>query len=192
METLANKTETTKEQNMGYDIVRDIKKTKENISLFELCNFPQQRRKLLEAFDPHPNSIPEAIESDDEVNEARIGGRSKSHTLPFLLSFEIFNHNVHNCLVDFGASSNVMPLSICRRINGQPIPSPSRIIQLDIFAFKVIGEMKYVLIRLSADPRVCQFIDVMVVDIPEAYGLILSRGWSVKLNGYFATDWSHM
>ena len=32
----------------------------------------------------------------------------------------------------------------------------------------------------------------MVVDIPEAYGLILSRDWSEKLNGYFAIDWSHL
>ena len=32
----------------------------------------------------------------------------------------------------------------------------------------------------------------MVVDIPEAYGLILRRDWSAKLNGYFATDWSHL
>ena len=52
--------------------------------------------------------------------------------------------------------------------------------------------MKDGLIQLFADPRVFQFIDIMVVDIPEAYGLILSRDWSMKLNGYFATDWSHM
>ena len=52
--------------------------------------------------------------------------------------------------------------------------------------------MKDVLIRFSVDPKVCQFIDIMVVDIPEAYGLILSRDWSMKLNGYFATEWSHM
>ena len=29
-------------------------------------------------------------------------------------------------------------------------------------------------------------------DIPEAYVLLLSRDWSSKLDGYFATDWSHM
>ena len=57
---------------------------------------------------------------------------------------------------------------------------------------KVVGEMQDMLICLSADERVCQFIDIMVVDIPEAYGLILSRYWCVKLNGYFATDWSHL
>ena len=32
---------------MGYDIVEDIKKTKANISLFELCNLPQQRKNIL-------------------------------------------------------------------------------------------------------------------------------------------------
>ena len=99
---------------------------------------------------------------------------------------------MHNCLVDSGASSNVMPLSVCKRINGQPIPSPSQIIQLDRSVVKVIGEMKDVLIRLSADPRVFQFIDIMVVDIPETYGLILSRDWSTKLNGYFTIDWTHV
>ena len=48
--------------------------------------------------------------------------------------------------------------------------------------------MKDVLIRLSVDPTVCQFIDIMVVYISEDYGLILRRDWSMKLNGYFATD----
>ena len=35
-------------------------------------------------------------------------------------------------------------------------------------------------------------IDIIVVDIPETYGVILSRDWSAKLNGYFSTDWSHL
>ena len=177
---------------MGYDIVEDIKKTKANIYLFELCNLPEQRNKLLEYFDPQPSSTSEAIESNTEINEISIGGKSKSQTLTLLLTFEIFNHNVHNCLVDSRASSNVMPLSICKNINGQPTPSPSKIIQLDRCDVKVIGEMKDVLIRLSVDPRVCQFIDIMVVDILEAYSLILSTDWSTKINGYFATDWSHI
>ena len=57
---------------------------------------------------------------------------------------------------------------------------------------KVIGEMEDVLIQLSSNEKVCQFIDIVVADIPKAYGLVLSRDWSVKLNGYFASDWSHL
>ena len=100
--------------------------------------------------------------------------------------------NVHNCLVDSRASLNVMPLLVCKKINGKPTPSTSQMIQLDRTAVKVAGEMKNVLIRLVANERVCQYIDIMVVDIPESYGLILSRDWSEKLNGYFATNWSHL
>ena len=78
VKTMINKSEGTRKglvkHDMGYDIVEYIKKTKENISLFKLCNLPQQRRKLLEYFDPQPNGIPEAIESDTEINEASIGG----------------------------------------------------------------------------------------------------------------------
>ena len=35
-------------------------------------------------------------------------------------------------------------------------------------------------------------IDIIVVDIPEANGVILIRDWSTKLNSYFTTDWSHL
>ena len=63
---------------MGYDIIEDIKKTKANISLFEMCNLPQQRRKLLEAFDPQPSRSQDDIQSDKEINESSIGGKSKS------------------------------------------------------------------------------------------------------------------
>ena len=43
-----------------------------------------------------------------------------------------------------------------------------------------------------SNEKVCQFIGVVVADIPEAYGLVLSRDWSAKMNGYFASDWSHL
>ena len=57
---------------------------------------------------------------------------------------------------------------------------------------KVIGEMEDVLVRLSSNDKVCQFIDIVVADIPKSYGLVLSRDWLAKLNGYFALDWSHL
>ena len=51
---------------------------------------------------------------------------------------------------------------------------------------KIIGEMEDVLIHLSSNDKVCQFIDIVVADIPESYGLVLSRDWSAKLSGYFS------
>ena len=95
-------------------------------------------------------------------------------------------------MVDSGASSNVMPLSVCQKINVEVRPSDLKIIQLDRTNVKVIGELKNVLIRLSSNSKVHQVIDIIVVDILEVYGLFLSRDWSENLHGYFATDWSHL
>ena len=57
---------------------------------------------------------------------------------------------------------------------------------------KVVGEKEDVLIRLSANKKICQYIDIVVADIPDVYGLVLNRYWSARLNGYFASDWSHL
>ena len=55
---------------------------------------------------------------------------------------------------------------------------------------RVVGEMKDVLVRIACNSSVFQIIDIVVADIPDAYGLFLSRDWSQQLNGFFATDWS--
>ena len=94
--------------------------------------------------------------------------------------------------MDSGASSNILAKSICEKLNIQPKKSAMHIVQLDRSQVKVIGELNQVTIRLSSNRKVCQLIDILVADIPEFYGLILSRDWSEKLHGYFATDWSHM
>ena len=52
--------------------------------------------------------------------------------------------------------------------------------------------MKNVLIQLSANKKICQYLDIVVADIPDGYGLILNRDWASRLNGYFASDWSHL
>jgi hypothetical protein len=139
------------------------------------------------------------VNNSDKVVEENASKKPQATTLstrknvpPFLLTFEIFNRNVHNCMVDSGASSNVMPWSVCQNINTKVEPSSLKIIQLARTDVKVMGELKNVLIRLSSNPKLHQFIDIIVVDIPKVYGMFLSRDWLEQLHGYFATDWSHL
>ena len=85
-----------------------------------------------------------------------------------------------------------MPYSVCKKLNAVPVPCDMNIVQLDQSNVKVIGKLNEVLIRLASNPQVHFIIDIIVADIPEAYGLFLSRDWSNKLKGYFAIDWSHL
>ena len=118
---------------MNYDIVDDLKKIKANVLLFEMCKVPQQKEILLRALEESDEKPPtdNQPQGEEEIGETSVGGESKCKHPPFLLSFEIFNHNVHNCLADLGASINVMPISVCKKINGQPKPSMWRVVQLD-------------------------------------------------------------
>ena len=70
----------------------------------------------------------------------------KTNTPPFLLTLEMLNHNVHNCLVDSGSSMNVMPLEVCKKLNGKLKPTLWDVTQLDKTSVKVVGEMENVLI----------------------------------------------
>ena len=113
-------------------------------------------------------------------------------TPPFLITFEILNMNVHNCLVDSGALSTMMPYVVAKRLHAIPEKTRTQIMQLDRTNVKLIEELKYVFILMAAKPQYTQVVDIMVVDILKAYGMLLSRDWSTKLIGYFSTHWSHL
>jgi hypothetical protein len=85
-----------------------------------------------------------------------------------------------------------MPFSFCKKINAQPNNFSIQIVQLERTRVKILGELKYVFIWLSSNPKVHQTIDIIIVDIQKSYGLLFSRHWSGKLHGYFSIDWSHM
>ena len=86
-----NKVENVKknstEHETGYDIVEDIKKAKANISLFEMCNLPQQKENLLKALETPIKEPQNDNQADEEIGEASLGGKSKYRTPAFHLNF---------------------------------------------------------------------------------------------------------
>ena len=63
---------------MEYDIVEYIKKVKANISLFEMCNVPQQKEKLLKALETPEEKLPINTQpEEEEIGEASVGVKSK-------------------------------------------------------------------------------------------------------------------
>ena len=86
-----------------YNLVDDLKKEKANISLFELLKIPSIRENL-----PKNMILNKSREVQNNNLEmcAKLDGQNTSmkRVPPFLLNFEIFNRNVHNCMIDSGAS----------------------------------------------------------------------------------------
>lgn len=133
---------------LDYKIVDGMKKTWANISLFKLAKIHSQRDILLRALGqtttdsatPTSKGASTPLESMSTVLNTLQMEEENSCFPPSLLSFEVFNYNVHNCLVDFGTTGNIMPLSIARKINAQWRETSVRIIQLDQTLVPAIGE----------------------------------------------------
>ena len=88
--------------------IKDTKTFKAS-SVTNTLNVKDKERKTMEEKKPNPRA-----------DGMLIRRKSRSQILPFLLTFEIFTQNVHNCLVDSGASSNVMPYSVFKKLNVEP------------------------------------------------------------------------
>ena len=98
--------------------VRPIEDKADNFK--ENIKAPEMGYELLKTLEVPEEELPTNNQPVEEIVEASVGGNTRFKTPPFLLNLEILNHNVHNCLVELGSVVNVMPLSVCKKINGQP------------------------------------------------------------------------
>ena len=121
-----------------------MERTRANISLHELTKLRQKQKNLLRELKVVPlTPLPSAIVTQDAYDMGKppsssnkvnstylvlIGDRSITHTPPILLTYDIFNRNIHNCLVDSGASPNIMPRTVCTKLNITPQKSVVHIV----------------------------------------------------------------
>jgi len=99
------------------------------------------------------------------VNATNVNYRSTYP--PFILTFDNFNYNVHNSLVDSGSFANFMPLFVANKINVKWEKADAKIIQLNRYLVLKIGELNNVIICLSSYHIVHQSIDIVILDIFE-------------------------
>jgi hypothetical protein len=162
---------------LDYNIVEDLKNLKANISVMDMCRIPQQKEFMLQALksienpttstDQGENITPTDLKNKPNVNACSEDKKGNPFVPPCFLTFEVFNRNLHNCLVDSGESSNVMALSICKKLNTAPLKSYKHVKELDRTQVKFIGELKDVMIKMATHSKKIQVIDIIVVDIPK-------------------------
>jgi hypothetical protein len=136
--------------------------------------FPSKKDFLLQALrsieapitsiDLGESPSPTRYKEKTNVNACSIDKRGKPFVPHFLLTFEVFNINLHNCLVDSEASSNVMPLSICKKLKAIPLKRDKHIIQLDKTQVKINRKLKDVMIKMDTHQKFVQVIDIIIVD----------------------------
>jgi ribonuclease HI len=116
---------------------------------------------------------------------------AKDYVAPFYITLTVHDHLLHNCMLDFGASHNLMPKVIMEKL-GLEITRPYQ----DLYSFdsrkvKCLGMIKDLVVNLAQIPVKSILMDVVVVDVPAKYGMLLSRSWGAKLGGSLQLDMTY-
>ena len=89
-----------------------------------------------------------------------------SSIFPFYISVLLHDLILHNCMLDSGASHNLMPLFVMKELNLQ-ITKPYRDLQsFDSKRVKCVGLIKDMVVSLAQIPAKSIMMDVVVAAIP--------------------------
>ena len=110
---------------------------------------------------------------------------------PFDLTFHIYELLLHNCMIDSGAAMTVIAKSIMEAMGFQITRPYNNVRGMDsthVHAFELIKNIKEYLFSCS---NIYTLMDVVVVDLPPVYGMLLSRRWSAGLGGQLQMELSY-
>jgi len=115
---------------------------------------------------------------------------NKDHQ-PFFITLLVNGYKLNNCMLDSGASACVMTKRVMEQLNSRVSRSYYNICGMDSKKIEVHGLIKDLQVHLSVYPDIMIVMDIVVVDVPDAWGMLLSRKWAFDLEGSIQMNWSY-
>jgi len=102
---------------------------------------------------------------------------------PFYVTLKTNDSMLYNCMLDFGASHNLMPKTIMDHLNLDITRSYHDLYTFDSKRVSCLGLIKDLVVTLAQIPVKSVVLDIVVTDIPPKFGMLLSRSCCAKLGG---------
>jgi hypothetical protein len=110
---------------------------------------------------------------------------------PFYTSLNIHDKVLHNCLMDLGASHNLMKKYVMDELGLEITNTYHDLYSFDSRKFKCLGVIKDMEVTLFQFSMKSIPMDIIVVDVPPKFGMLLSRSWIKILGGTLQMDLSY-
>jgi hypothetical protein len=190
----SNEVKTSDKSSYSFNFESEIQKVKIPMPLTELMKNDIFKSAILKSLEPKTSSSADFVNLQDDKPTVTIGPMIEDRDdscPPFYISLNVHDKILHNCLLDSGASHNLMPKAVMDEL-GLEVTKPYH----DLFSFdsrkvRCLGLIKDLVINLAQLPMRSMVMDVVVADIPPKFGLLLSRPWSKRLGGTLQMDLSY-
>jgi hypothetical protein len=152
------------------------------VPIIELAKIPSIRSQIKEVLGLEVINQPNQVVDDNEdapivLQSMNQEGRRNASHQPFFISLLVNDLLLHNCMLDSGASTNVMSLIVMNQLGLKTTRPYRNICAMDSKEVKVCGLIKDLHIRLTIYPDISLLMDVVVIDVPDAWGMLLSHKW---------------
>ena len=174
---------------LNIDLGGWINNAKLLVPIAKLVKIPAQKDKLLKAIEEHsPNSFvsrnskksreKQIVEAyQDALVILQNIDRGNEENAPFFITLIMNDHLLHNCMLDSGASSSVMTKKVMEQLNLRISRPYHNICAMDSKVVEVHGLIKDLQVHLVVFPDIQIIMDIVVIDVPDAWGMLLSRKW---------------
>jgi hypothetical protein len=107
---------------------------------------------------------------------------------PFFMMLAMNNKNLNNCMLDTGVGANMMSLKVMRQV-GLKVTRPYRnVCGFESKAIPTHGVVENVEVCLKEYPEKIVHIDIVVFDVPNVWGMLLSTNFVAMLGGTLDMD----
>ena len=174
----------------------EVAKMKLSLPFNEICRNSEYREQLSKMLKSNNVSkVSYSINVQDGSPTILFGPRMEPNDddeiPPFYVTFEIHDQNLHNAMFDIGASHNLMPKEIMDVLGLDITRQYKDLYSFDSRRVRCLGLIKDLVVSLHQIPEKSVVMDIVVVDVPAKFSMLLSRSWSAKLKGTMQMDFSY-
>jgi hypothetical protein len=176
----------------SFNFEHEIQKIRIPVPLTELIKHGEFKKRFsdllkAEATSPSTDFISLQDERPAVVLGPMVEDRDDSSP-PFYTSLNIHDKVLHNCLMDSGASHNLMPKAVMEELGLEVTRAYHDLYSFDSRRVQCLGVIKDLAVSLFQLPMKSMVMDIVLVDVPPKFGMLLSRSWIKRLGGTLQMD----
>jgi hypothetical protein len=106
----------------------------------------------------------------------------------FFMTLMMNNKYLNNCMLDIGAGANMMSLKVMQQMGLKVTRPYKNVCGFESKAIPTHGVVENVEVHLKEFPEKTIHIDIIVVDVPDVWGMLLSRKFGEMIGGSLEMD----